>query len=134
MASLGATRSAMDLQQLDGLQSVLGMVKEQLEDGAGGGNPAAWDDEAPEEGYKALSATDLEVQRRIFDQFDVDNTGQLAQVETMRMLKACIRTEELSRQRKRQRKKNFLFSFLSSSFPSHRGLPYVRVSIRRRLE
>ena len=88
MASLGATRSAMDLQQLDGLQSVLGMVKEQLEDGAGGGNPAAWGDEAAEEGYKALSATDLEVQRRIFDQFDVDNTGQLAQVETMRMLKA----------------------------------------------
>ena len=42
MASLGATHSSMDLQQLDGLQSVLGMVKEQLEDGAGGGNPAAW--------------------------------------------------------------------------------------------
>lgn len=44
--------------------------------------------QGPAMGYAKLSDADLTVQKGIFDQFDVDNTGQLAQGETVRMLRA----------------------------------------------
>ena len=38
--------------------------------------------------YAALSAEDVDMQRSIFEHFDIDSSGQLAQVETRRMMKA----------------------------------------------
>ena len=43
---------------------------------------------APAEGCEKLTEEDIEQQKVIFDNYDVDNTGQLAQSETVRMIRA----------------------------------------------
>ena len=83
---------AGDSKVLSDLVRVLSDLKSQLEGEEtsiggllpAGGRPAVVD------GLHLFKLTeeDLDVQKRIFDQFDTDNTGQLAQGETVRMMRA----------------------------------------------
>lgn len=79
------------------LAQVLGDLSEQIEDLDIDVNQVSVDDSdadfpayLPEFEYTLLRLTedDVAIQKKIFDQFDTDDTGQLAQTETVRMLKA----------------------------------------------
>lgn len=95
MASLSAAHSRRQLVQGDDtalvkdLTRVLSDLQERL-DGESSDQPTADGGPAEVEGIQltTLTESDLDTQKRIFDQFDTDNTGQLAQGETVRMMKA----------------------------------------------
>ncbi len=76
---------------LQDLSKVLSQLQDQLDgDQDANAAPAVGNQPAELDGVvlKKLSEDDLEVQKNIFDQFDTDNTGQLAQGETVRMMRA----------------------------------------------